>query len=61
MCFLDGKQFENVKTIVQSIEESSNNLCYSEFFKIRYFKKGTIHIEFIDEELWNRFNKQACQ
>mgnify|MGYP002408801058 FL=1 len=61
MCFLDGKQFENVKTIVQSIEESSDNLCYSEFFKIRYFKKGTIHIEFIDAELWNRFNKQACQ
>ena len=28
----------------------------SAFFRIKAFKKGTIHIEFKDEDLWNKFN-----
>lgn len=32
----------------------------SEFFRIRCFKKGTIHMEFKDERLWNEFNLRAC-
>lgn len=39
MCFLSGKNFENIKTIVNTVQSSTDNLCYSEFFKIRYFIK----------------------
>jgi hypothetical protein len=31
----------------------------SEFFLIRYFKKGTIHLKWKDRELWAKFNKAA--
>lgn len=27
-----------------------------EYFRIKGFKKGTVHFEFIDEKLWNKFN-----
>lgn len=61
MCFLSGKNFENIKTIVNTVQSSTDNLCYSEFFKIRYFLKWTLHITFLDEDLWKRFNIQACK
>ena len=61
MCFLSGKNFENIKTIVNTVQSSTDNLCYSEFFKIRYFIKWTLHITFLDEDLWKRFNIQACK
>jgi len=33
----------------------------SKFFNIRLFKKGTIHVEFKDVELWERFNITAAE
>ncbi len=33
--------------------------CESEFFKIRFFLKGTIHLEFKDEWLYQKFNQVA--
>ncbi|WP_407536334.1 DUF4942 domain-containing protein [Cetobacterium somerae] len=33
----------------------------SEFFKFKIFKKGTIHFEFIDKNIWNEFNRVACE
>lgn len=40
--------------------EKYNNVCYSTFFRIKFHKKGTIHLEFLDEKLWNEFNYRAC-
>ena len=39
---------------------NKGNYCESEFFKIRFFKKGTIHLEFKDEWVYQRFNQMAC-
>lgn len=33
----------------------------SEFFTIRFYKKGTVHLTFTDKELWQEFNIQAAQ
>jgi hypothetical protein len=32
----------------------------SSYFKIRYFKKGTVHLWFLDEILWKEFNRRAA-
>lgn len=32
----------------------------SEFFHLRCYKKGTVHIEFKDKFLWQEFNMRAC-
>jgi 16S rRNA A1518/A1519 N6-dimethyltransferase RsmA/KsgA/DIM1 with predicted DNA glycosylase/AP lyase activity len=32
----------------------------SSYFKIRFFKKGTIHLWFLDEKLWEEFNRRAA-
>lgn len=31
------------------------------FFKIRAYKKGTMHFEFIDEEIWAKFNQRVAK
>ena len=31
------------------------------FFRFKVYKKGTIHCEFLDEKIWDSFNKIACE
>jgi predicted RNA methylase len=64
MCFLSGKRIEDIVTLPQAISEHESNRenriikkeCRSEFFHIRYYKKGTVHITFLDDKLYERFN-----
>lgn len=37
-----------------------DNVCESEYFHIKFWKKGTVHLVFKDEGLWQRFNQQAA-
>lgn len=37
------------------------NTGESAYFKWKFFKKGTLHIEFKDEYLWQEFNIRACK
>lgn len=63
MCYLSGKRIEDVVTIRKAIDLNprGSTRCESTFFKIKGFKKGTIHLEFLDEKLLERFNIAACQ
>ncbi|MCB9913252.1 MAG: DUF4942 domain-containing protein [Planctomycetes bacterium] len=66
MCFLSGKAFEDIVTIEQAMEtawkaDRNAGSMQSTFFDIRCFKKGTIHLMFRDEKLWERFNIQAVE
>jgi hypothetical protein len=40
---------------------SFGNKCESHFFKIKFFKKGTIHLEFKNKQVWQFFNEKACE
>lgn len=63
MCYLSGKRIEDVITIYKAVDmcPQFKTVCESTFFKIRGFKKQTIHLEFLDEKLLHRFNIEACQ
>lgn len=37
-----------------------DNTTESKFFNIKFFRKGTLHIEFKDAWVWQEFNMQAC-
>lgn len=72
MCYLSGKKMEHVVTIEDAMEkrfkaigkikpgEPFDSNCESEFFDVKFFKKGTMHIVFKDERLWKEFNMRAC-
>lgn len=63
MCFLTGKKFDNILTIHNAIHNDGyfGDAFESEFFNIRCFKKGTIHLVFKDLDLLARFNQQAVK
>ena len=45
-----------ITTAIECIRTEDQSWHESAFFRIRAFKKGTVHLEFKDEDLWNRFN-----
>ena len=59
LCYLSGKRLEDIVTIEKAIKPHANT-SESEFFFMRYFQKGTLHLTFKDESLWARFNQVAC-
>lgn len=72
MAYLDGKRLEDVnmqtfttinkrcKYLSQHEGERYDKLFTSTYFRIRFFKKGTVHLVFLREDLLNEFNRQAA-
>lgn len=63
LCNLTGKDISKITTISEIVSEGVvfGKWYISEFFKFKIFKKGTIHFEFLNEKIWNEFNKRACE
>ena len=67
MCNLSGKNFDQIKTIENTLQKAfSENIGWSEqliseFFTINYYKKGTVHLKFIDLSLLDLFNSIAAK
>ena len=74
LCVLDGAQFEKCYTIKRTMDAAFSRLGHhvkapfdntaeSEYFDIRFFKKGTVHLTFKDEKLCERrkFNITAAR
>ena len=66
MCVVTGKDFDTIRTAEAALEysfhmNSTRWVCWSEFFEIRYFKKGTIHLRFLDPLEWEQFNIAAAK
>ena len=55
------KRYISLETAIHNITVGDNSKHESEFFIIRCFKKGTLHIIFKDEDLWHRFNIAATE
>lgn len=71
LCYLTGANYDKITLISDALEAkfrqlgkvgsgTFDNVCHSHFFKIRFFKKGTIHLEFLDPKLHEEFNLRAC-
>ena len=66
MCYLGGYEYSSIQPLAVSlryaIDQSDWQRSFeSSFFKFRFYKKGTLHIDFLDLELLEDFNVMACQ
>lgn len=64
LCYITGTNYDNITNLRDFVYR--NNLSYGTwyewaFFRIKGFKKGTMHFEFTDEEVWIRFNQQVAK
>ena len=68
---LDGRTIEDVYTIGAALTDEFHRLGHgpvgpfpqieSTYFRIRYFKKGTVHLVWKRKDLWEKFNRTASQ
>lgn len=60
LCFLDARPFDKIKSIIDVYNQHDGSLfgksVDSEFFWTKFYKKGTLHFEWKDEGLRQRFN-----
>jgi hypothetical protein len=71
LCWLSGKRYEEMtvntrqaiwnKCEVANKTKAYQGLFESDFFGMRIFKKGTLHMIFKDQELLNLFNIKAAE
>ena len=68
LCVLDGRPFDGCYTVGWALRKAfdrrytsiSDQTAESEYFEIRFYKKGTVHLKWKREDLWERFNKTAA-
>lgn len=70
LCVLDGTPFDKCYTVGHSLEEKCRTVnkqtnsggwtFQSEYFEGRFFKKGTVHLKWKRNDLWERFNLTAA-
>lgn len=67
LCHVTGRSFASIVTIHESlnaafkIKGSEENTAESSFFRLKFYKKGTLHLEFKDKKVWELFNVTAAR
>jgi len=62
LCYISGKDYNSITTMESVFRDKKQfgKWYESEFFDIKGFKKGTIHIKFKEKYLYEQFNITAC-
>lgn len=64
LCYLTGVNYDNTSRLSYFINQNKilwGKWAYWGFFRIRGYKKGTMHFEFIDDDVWMSFNRKVAE
>lgn len=64
LCYVTGTDYSDctsLSTFVRQMNMEWGKWYYWDFFKIKAFKKGTMHFEFQDEDTWYKFNQAVAR
>lgn len=70
LCFLTGQNYDDQVLLEDFVRENGmvwgswyemENKKSKGFFRIRGYKKGTMHFEFLDEDVWHKFNYEVAR
>lgn len=63
LCSITGTRFEDIPDLYDfELNHAQWGQWYEwGFFRIRFYKKGTVHCEFLDEDVWMRFNAEVAR
>lgn len=64
LCYMTGRDYNEIGNLYSYV--SNLRPCWGEwfewgFFRCRGYKKGTMHFEFLDENVWYRFNQEVAK
>ncbi len=61
LCYLTGQNYDNIADLRDFHERVDWGKWFRwGFFRCKAFKKGTMHFEFLDEEVWMKFNAKVA-
>ncbi|MDR2146405.1 MAG: DUF4942 domain-containing protein [Tannerella sp.] len=64
LCYITGVAYENCSTLsgfISRMDMQWGQWYEWGFFRIRGYKKGTMHFEFVDEKVWETFNRRVAK
>ena len=62
MNYFDGmRKHVTISEALREAFKDGENTCESSYFRIKVHKKGTIHLNFLSEDILRRFNVTACK
>ena len=62
LCYITGTDYDQMKTLHQAAEKQWWGTWFEwGFFRCKGFKKGTMHFEFLDEDVWFKFNYEVAK
>ncbi len=64
LCYITGDNYDDFESLYQFLQRDKaeyGQLVDWAYFKIRCFKKGTIHFEFKDRDVWAMFNQRVAK
>ena len=66
LCYMTGIEFPTIGNLGEHIRKHNKEIFWGTwfewgFFRCRGYKKGTMHFEFIDENVWARFNQEVAK
>jgi len=65
LCYLNGDNYDSLKSLYKTCNREAN-LEFGKwhefaYFKFKAFKKGTGHFEFLNENIWHKFNQNIAR
>jgi hypothetical protein len=62
LCYITGENYDEIKSIWNAATNCIHGEWYEcHFFKFKGFKKGTLHVEFKNEDTWGKFNQNLSR
>ena len=62
LCYITGTNYDNVAALrCHHDREQWGEWFFWGFFKCKAYKKGTMHFEFLDEDVWFKFNYEVAK
>ena len=64
LCYMTGREYSEIGSLGEHVRKTSpawGTWFEWGFFRCRGYKKGTMHFEFLDENVWYRFNQEVAQ
>lgn len=60
LCYLTGRDYDCIPALAHG-QQSWGEWFIWGFFRCKAFKKGTMHFEFLDEDVWYKFNAEVAK
>ena len=64
LCYITGENYDTIPDIRQFLYDNEvqwGTWFNWAFFRVKAFKKGTMHFEFLDEKVWMTFNQAVAE